>query len=87
MTPGIAGISAIQRPPAVLSGWKQIARYLGTRWNRPDGAQEAIEIVGFNPDGAMGGPWNLVQGSVRDLQIPGGVILDELYKKSWERPA
>jgi putative ABC transport system permease protein len=69
----------VKAVPGVADAEKIIIR--GTRWNRPDGAQEAIQIVGFNPDGGMGGPWNLVQGSVRDLQIPGGVILDELYKK------
>jgi len=65
--------------PGVADAEKLIVH--GTRWNRPDGAQEAIQIVGFNPAGRMGGPWNLVQGSIRDLQIPGGVIVDELYKK------
>jgi putative ABC transport system permease protein len=69
----------VKAVPGVADAEKLIVR--GTRWNRPDGAQEAIQIVGFNPTGGMGGPWNLVQGSVRDLQIPGGVILDELYKK------
>jgi putative ABC transport system permease protein len=28
----------------------------------------------------MGGPWNLVQGSVSELKTPDGVIVDELYK-------
>jgi putative ABC transport system permease protein len=56
----------------------------GTRWNRPDGAQEAIQIVGFNPDSGMGGPWNLVQGSVRDLQIPVASSWMSSTKRSWE---
>jgi putative ABC transport system permease protein len=69
----------VKAVPGVADAEKLIVR--GSRWTRPDGAEEAIEIVGFNPNGGMGGPWNLVQGSIRDLQIPGGVILDELYKK------
>lgn len=65
--------------PGVAQAEKLIVH--GTRWNRRDGAQEGVEIVGFNPAGGLGGPWNMVQGSISDLQIPGGVIVDELYKK------
>lgn len=51
-------------------------------WTRADGARETVRIAGFNPDDNLGGPWNLVEGNVRDLKTPDGVIVDEFYKKT-----
>ena len=53
----------------------------GVRWTRPDGAQQLIQVVGFDPDSGMGGPWNIVEGDAYDLKIPDGVIIDEFYKR------
>ena len=47
---------------------------------RPDSRQSIIQVVGFNPDSGMGGPWRLAEGSVRDLKIPDGVIIDRIYQ-------
>ena len=49
-------------------------------WTRPDGAREGVMVVGVERDGAMGQPWNLVAGTVDDLDRPDAVIIDELYK-------
>lgn len=49
-------------------------------WTRPDSRQSIIQVVGFNPDSGMGGPWRLAEGSVRDLKIPDGVIIDRIYQ-------
>jgi putative ABC transport system permease protein len=65
--------------PGVASAEKYIVRF--GQWKTPDGAQESVQIVGFNTRTEMGGPWNLVAGSVKDLQTPDAVIVDELYKK------
>jgi len=65
--PGIAGVE------------KYIVRY--SRWNRLDGGQDQIQVVGFDPDRNWGGPWNVVEGDVRDLKIPDGVMVDDVYKK------
>src|SRR5580658_7666857 len=64
-------------------GVAEAVRYLltGTRWSRPDGSQELIQIVGVDLGSSMGRPWNVVEGSVEDLKLPHGVIVDELYKK------
>jgi putative ABC transport system permease protein len=64
-------------------GVAEAVRYLltGTRWSRPDGSQELIQIVGVDLSSSMGRPWNVVEGSVEDLKRPHGVIVDELYKK------
>lgn len=51
------------------------------RWKRPDGATESPFVVGMNPDNPLGGPWNVVEGSVRDLEIADAVIVDTYYKQ------
>ena len=43
----------------------------------PNGAAENIEIVGFNPDTGVGGPWQLKEGSIGALKAGYGVIVDE----------
>jgi putative ABC transport system permease protein len=51
-----------------------------SRWNRLDSRQQQIEVIGFNPDAGIGGPWNVVEGRVQDVKTPDGVIVDEFYK-------
>lgn len=51
-----------------------------SRWKRADGGEEGVTIVGFNPDNPLGGPWNLVAGSVTDLKGADTVIIDEIYR-------
>ncbi|MBS1833617.1 MAG: ABC transporter permease [Acidobacteria bacterium] len=50
-------------------------------WKLPSGAQEAVQIVGFELNSGMGGPWNIVEGSVDDLRGEDTVMVDELYKE------
>lgn len=68
----------VQAVPGVADADKYIVRY--TRWNRLDGGQNQIQIVGFNLDSARGGPWNVVEGSIDDLKTPDAVMVDEVYK-------
>jgi putative ABC transport system permease protein len=49
------------------------------RWQKPDGGVETVLVVGFEPDGALAGPWNIVSGSITDLKRPGTIFIDELY--------
>jgi len=65
--------------PGVASAEKYIVRF--AQWKTPDGAEESVQAVGFNPYTGIGGPWNVVAGDVRDLQTPDAVMVDELYKK------
>jgi putative ABC transport system permease protein len=51
-----------------------------SNWKRPDGGQESVEVVGFNPDTWLGGPWNVVAGDPRDLKAENTVFIDEFYK-------
>jgi putative ABC transport system permease protein len=50
-------------------------------WKLPTGAQESVQIAGFELSGGMGGPWDLVAGSVDDLRAEDTVIIDELYAR------
>jgi putative ABC transport system permease protein len=64
--------------PGVEQAEKYIVRF--TRWKRPDGGEESVEVVGFDPDTGAGGPWNLIAGSVKDVKAADSVIIDESYK-------
>lgn len=66
-----------------VDGVERVDRYiLGfVSWKLPSGSQETVQIAGFNLDGGMGGPWNVVEGSIQDLRGEDTVIVDELYKK------
>jgi putative ABC transport system permease protein len=65
--------------PGVALAEKYIVRF--SEWKRPDGGVESIEIVGFNPDAGVGGPWNIVAGKVEDLRMTDTVFIDETYKE------
>jgi len=65
--------------PGVAAAEKYIVKF--SNWKTPDGAEEGIQIVGFNPYAGVGGPWNIVEGSIDDLKTPDAVMVDEIYKK------
>jgi len=48
-------------------------------WKLPSGSQESAQIVGFDLQSGMGGPWNLVAGSIEALRGDDTVIVDRLY--------
>jgi putative ABC transport system permease protein len=65
--------------PGVASADKYIVRF--AQWKSPDGAEEAVQVVGFNTSSGVGGPWNVVAGQVDDLKTPDAVMIDELYRR------
>ena len=65
--------------PGVAAAEKYIVHW-GT-WKAPSGAEEGVQVVGFNPYSGIGGPWNVVRGKVEDLKTPDAVMLDEIYQK------
>jgi putative ABC transport system permease protein len=69
----------VKAVPGVKEADKFINRW--TEWKRPDGRRESVQIVGFNPESGLGAPWNLVEGSVEDLQIPDSIVVDDVYKQ------
>jgi putative ABC transport system permease protein len=69
----------VKAVPGIQDAEKFILRW--TQWKRSDGQTESVQTVGINPGKPLGGPWNLVEGSLADLQKPDAVIVDEIYKK------
>ncbi|MGH9895102.1 MAG: ABC transporter permease, partial [bacterium] len=58
----------------------QWADHLVLGWGNmklPNGGAENIEIVGFDPDTGVGGPWRLKEGSLQALKAGNGIIVDE----------
>jgi putative ABC transport system permease protein len=68
----------VRAVPGVQEAQKIISRW--TQWKRANGQQESVQIVGIDPDSTLDRPWNLVQGTERDLKRPDAVIVDEIYK-------
>ncbi len=68
----------VLKTPGVAHATNYVARF--TQWKRPDGRQESVQIVGFDPDQPLGGPWNMVSGNQHLLKEADNVIIDELYK-------
>lgn len=66
-----------------VSGVEKVSKYniQFVNWKLPSGSQEAVQIVGFDLETGLGGPWNLVAGSIDDLRGEDTVIVDDLYKK------
>ena len=63
--------------PGVAEAQKYIVRF--GQWKRADGGNASCEVIGFDPDSHMGGPWNLSEGEVSSLKLPDTVIVDRLY--------
>lgn len=65
--------------PGVATAEKYIVQFM--TWKKPDGASEGIEVIGFDIDAGLGGPWNLVEGRIEDLRQVHTVIIDQFYGK------
>ncbi len=72
-------LNQVRAVPGVQDAEKYITHF--SQWKRGDGSQESVQIVGFNVDSPLGGPWNLVEGRAEDLKTPDAIIVDELYKQ------
>src|SRR5215472_5665286 len=65
--------------PGVATAEKYIVRF--AQWKTPNGAEQSVQVVGFNPYTGVGGPWNVVEGNAEDLKAPDAIMVDELYKE------
>ena len=63
--------------PGVQHADKYIVRF--SLWKRADGGEENCEIVGFNPETGLGGPWNVVEGSAADVKAETHILVDRFY--------
>lgn len=48
---------------------------------KKEGGTEQIEIVGFNPDSGVGGPWEMTEGDPRNVKNGNFFIVDESARK------
>src|SRR5215471_4443399 len=71
-------LSTVLATPGVARATKYITRF--SQWQRHDGRQENIIVVGFDPDQPLGSPWSVVAGHVADLKMDDNVFIDEFYK-------
>jgi putative ABC transport system permease protein len=46
-----------------------------------EGGTEQVEIVGFNPDTGVGGPWDMIEGNARNVKNGNFAIVDESARK------
>jgi putative ABC transport system permease protein len=67
---------------------RRLLRFEDVLWAKPimlslgflklaDGAQEQVEIIGYDPAAAVGGPWDMESGSARDVGVGATMIVDE----------
>ena len=66
-----------------VDGVKDVRPYILVfgNWKLPTGAQEAVQVVGFDVDSRLGGPWEVVEGNLDDLKGDDTVIIDRHYRK------
>ena len=66
-----------------VPGVRQAEKYIQNfaYWKKPDGGVENVQVIGFHRGCGLGEPWNLVEGSVLNVKLEDGVIVDELYKE------
>jgi putative ABC transport system permease protein len=46
-------------------------------WKTPTGSQETVQMVGFNPETMIGGPWDIVRGNPQDVKYFNSVFYDQ----------
>lgn len=61
----------------VAEAEKYIVRF--SQWKRADGQEEAVQVVGVNPESSLGTPWNVVGGRIEDLKVDNSVFVDRIY--------
>jgi len=59
----------VERAERLIVTWGMI--------KKKEGGIEQVEIVGFNPDTGIGGPWKMKAGSIADLKNGNFAIVDE----------
>lgn len=84
-TPHVNGGTVIQERrryqilavPGVTRAEKFVVQF--ANWKLPSGGNESVQIVGYDIDAGLGGPWDVVEGSVEALKGQDTVIMDRLF--------
>jgi putative ABC transport system permease protein len=61
--------------PGVL--WAESYMLAWGYWKTPRGSQETIQMIGFNPETMVGGPWEIREGNPQDVKYFNSVFVDE----------
>jgi len=48
-------------------------------WKKPQGGDESVIVIGFDPNSGLAGPWNLLAGKLEDLRLPDAIMVDRIY--------
>jgi putative ABC transport system permease protein len=65
--------------PGIRDAAKLVTEF--TLLQRPDGGNETVIVVGFDPILGLGAPWHAEEREVRKLAYAGTVMVDELYRE------
>jgi putative ABC transport system permease protein len=68
-------VNKVRAIPGVAAADKLILGW--TSLKRRDGGAENIELIGFNPETGVGGPWRMREGRLADVKIGKAIIVDE----------
>src|SRR5579859_3122180 len=69
-------VPQVRNAPGVA--WAEGLLVTWTRWQRPDGRQINVELVGVDESSA-GAPWRMEAGDAEVLHGPQAVVVDRLY--------
>jgi len=69
----VLAVPGIQWAEKLIIAWGVI--------KQPGGGTEQVEIIGFNPETGVGGPWNMQQGAIAAVKNGNFIIVDESAKK------
>ena len=64
-----------RRVPGVLWAEKFLMGF--SYWKMPDGGQETIQVIGFDPETRIGAPWDIVEGNLDDVKSFTQIFIDE----------
>lgn len=63
-------VPGVQWAEKLILGWALL--------KKKDGGTENVEVIGFNPDTGIGGPWRMKEGTIQDAKFARGIIVDEM---------
>ena len=66
----VRNVPGVRSTDGMYVGWSM--------WQCPDGRRLSVQLIGLD-DGSIGGPWELVEGSVESVHLSQSVIVDELF--------
>ena len=72
-------VNQVQRVQGVTSAEKLVLAWGIIK--TPDGGSEQVEIIGYNPDTGLGGPWSMREGNITDVKGGMYAIMDESAEK------